>query len=287
MEIPIINKNSGLSKKGLVILIFAILIIAGLGIFLIFTLATKKAPAPAGGGLPQIGALPPSGAAPAPQITEEVNEAVEIAQNANQDFADKIKSEILHPKPSVIKQILPQKATGLAQISPEDFINALQTYLNTPPSQRNVLRQIPDSELNILNQTSKDVAINYLKAASNLLRQNSVQIQDLVVAINLSAVQDASSKFQQIIANQQDIVNNLKNLPVPSDWINIQKSGIGLLENQMQLTEALSNINTQPMETIIAIENYQSASTRWADLLNQAKSRMAQQNISLNDIGTY
>jgi hypothetical protein len=155
-------------------------------------------------------------------------------------------------------------------------------FLNDPEIAK--ARKIDDSELNLINDNSP-------KAISEYIIDSFAIISDQGTIQNLNAFMDEMQKMAlneqaqlpknlrelatgKILPSLDDMIKNLKNMPVPSQWKEMHKDEIAIISGEKISVNYLVNNSGDPMKQIYGLSMLSKISDDWQQWKQAALAKL-------------
>lgn len=132
---------------------------------------------------------------------------------------------------------------------------------NMAPEETFPLPEVPDSEIIILQDNSPEATQAYAKRIYEILQKHSQTAQEKIGRADIEIMEQAidSNDFKdlaKLLELNQEIIQDLKKIPVPATWQTIHKEQIGLFLLYENILKAVQNTEEDPLKTLIALERF-------------------------------
>lgn len=151
-----------------------------------------------------------------------------------------------------------------------------QATQNMSPETTFPISEIPQSEIITLQDSSSQVVKTYAQNIHEVLSRHAQIAQEQYDKPDIEMIEEAIDKnnfgkIEKLFKLNQDIVADLKKIPVPILWQDIHKEQIGLFMLYGNILQAVQNTAQDPLKTLIALERFEQL----PDLMEAMTNKMA------------
>lgn len=143
--------------------------------------------------------------------------------------------------------------------------------------------RIEDKDINISKDNSRNAKIEYLKGIARITKDRltgkaefTVNKQELIDNLNSDCFGDGSTKNAELGHAYGVILNDYKNLIVPSDWLTMHKAIMGHFKELSDLYTAFSGCKDDPLKAYVGIEKLNEAYAQTKDIQNMIDAKAAE-----------
>ncbi len=180
-------------------------------------------------------------------------------KNLTEDFAGFLARGIIS-KNSEFKagDLLPGpgiSAPNPSQIVKDYIANGLKTANEN-------IKNVKPTNLNISNDNSKDAVINYLLETQVAVRDNLKVLMPILTELQKNNG-EGKEKLVPIISDYEAAANRMEEKPMPSNLKNLISDEIRLLRVTANILKTFTNIEDDPLATLVAIDQFTITMTEW------------------------
>jgi len=200
-------------------------------------------------------------------LSNNIIPSINTPKNLTEDFAASLTQELIsqNPNPKTDSSGQPALATPDVNVMAEQFITNGLTQAN-----ENILN-IALPNLKISYDNSKTTVENYLTETQTIINNNLKTGDSLFSILDEINKNNGAGleKLLPIIAAHEAAANQLEEKPVPSDLKDLMTEEIRLLRITANILRALTNVETDPLGTIAATQQFGAILQNWQDLQNK------------------
>ncbi len=200
-------------------------------------------------------------------LSNTIIPSINAPKNITEDFAASLTQELIskNQNPTTDSSGQPTLATPDVNAMAEQFITDGLKQAN-----KNILKiELPN--LKISYDNSKTAIGNYLSEVQTIINNN------LKTGVSLFSVLDEINKnngaglekLLPIVTAHEAAANQLEKIPVPSDLKDLMTEEIRLLRITANIFRALTNVENDPLGTIVATKQFEAILQNWQDLQNK------------------
>lgn len=198
-------------------------------------------------------------------LSNTIIPSIVVPKNLTEDFAEVLTQQMISKNSG-------PKAGGLSSdpglIMPD--INATTEKFITDGLKRaneNILN-IKTPDLKISYDNNKTAIENYLVATQTILNNNLKTGSSLFSVLDEINKNNGAGleKLLPIISAHEAAANQLEKMPVPSDLKSLMTEEIRLLRITANVLKAITNIENDPLGTIVATRQFEAILQNWQDL---------------------
>jgi len=142
---------------------------------------------------------------------------------------------------------------------------------------------IADEDINISENNSPEAIKLYLFQAYSFLNSDTFFLQEQSFQALIAAFQnDDFSKLNELIKVNDEKIEKIKQIIVPSSWKEIHKQGLGLTLLIRNIYVSFRDIQNDPLKAYTALEKMENFSDNWNDLMEKALKLAEEQDIELS-----
>lgn len=133
---------------------------------------------------------------------------------------------------------------------------------------------VPSGELIVVGANGKNDLEIYLKKFNELIAKN-------LSGLSLDKTNIEQSNFPALISARNNLIAELKLLPVPSSLVTILKKEISLLIGEKNILLALANYQTDPLRTMLAAQASEKLALAFSALTSEILGFINKYNLAL------
>lgn len=201
-------------------------------------------------------------------LTNTIVPSIEAPKNLTENFAEILTKDLIS-KNSEPKAGEVSSEPGLTM--PD--VNAMAEKFITDglkQANENILN-IKAPDLKISHDNSKTAIENYLSETQTIIN-NNLKTEDSLFSI-LDEINKNNGagleKFLPMISTHEAAANQIEEKPVPSDLKDLMTEEIRLLRITANVLRALTNVESDPLGTIAATQQFEAILQNWQDLQNK------------------
>lgn len=130
------------------------------------------------------------------------------------------------------------------------------------PEETFPIPKVPESEIITLQDTSPGAVQTYTNKINIVLNQYNQKAQEEFGQADVEIIEQAIEtndfkKLDKLLDLNQEIIADLKEIPVPVSWQEIHQEQIGLFLLYENILKAVQNTAQDPLKTLIALERFE------------------------------
>lgn len=173
----------------------------------------------------------------------------------------------------------------------EMFLRAMNNaYPTLLAKSEDVIKQIPgifdieinDSEIDISEDNSQQVLQSYINKVSSIILSDNFLVQEKSLKAISTAFENADfSPIDALIKANDEKIEKIKNMTIPSSWKEIHKDGLRLTLIMRNIFVSFRDIENDPFKAYIALQKLDKIANPWNELMQQAIDLANQQGLKL------
>ena len=142
---------------------------------------------------------------------------------------------------------------------------------------------IAEQDIKVSEDNSSASIKEYITQISSLLKSNTFFLQEQSLLTVSSALTSGEfSLIDTIIKDNDNKIEDLRNVAVPSSWKEIHKKGLELTYLIRNIFVSFRDIQNDPLKAYVALQKLEKFSGAWNKLMEEAINLAKQQNIEIS-----
>ncbi|MDP3004411.1 MAG: hypothetical protein Q8N43_02825 [Candidatus Azambacteria bacterium] len=200
-------------------------------------------------------------------LSNTIIPSINVPKNLTEDFAGVLARE------TIIKNLEPKagEASPEPGLAMPDVNEMAEKFITDGLKQANEnILNIKPPDFKISYNNSQTAIENYLSEAQKIIKDNLKGEPLLSILEEINKNNGAGlEKLIPIISSHEAAANQLEEKPVPSDLKDLMTEEIRLLRITANILRALTNIENDPLGTIVAIKQFEEISQNWQNFQNK------------------